>query len=100
MTWASTVCAGVRAAIATLEFSRNSDAILLVAVDSRVRQLVCFRKGDPIAITGRLIVNSKTKRPAVLIDVAGEWKMAVNRPGFQYDEDRADKSMKEVLEVF
>jgi len=90
---------GVRTAITSLEFSRNSGPILLCAAESRVRQLAEFRKGDAIAITGRLIVNPKTRRPAVLIDVAGPWKMAVNRRVFQYEEDRADKSMKEVLEM-
>lgn len=90
---------GVRTAIASLEFSRNSNPILLVAVDARIRQLAEFRKGDAVAITGRLIVQPQTKRPLVLIDVAGRWKLAVNRPAFEYDQDKADKATREVIEV-
>ncbi len=90
---------GVRTAITSLEFSKNSTPILLVAVDARIRQLAEFRKGSAVAITGRLVINPKTRQPAVLIDVAGPWKMAVNRRIFQYDDDRADKAMKEVIEV-
>lgn len=83
-------------ATASLSFSRSSDPVFLIAVDARVRQLTEFRRGDPVAITGRLVVYPRTQKFVILLDVAGRWKMATNRPAFDYDTNLADKTMREI----
>jgi len=91
---------GMRSAITSLDFSRNCEAIVVVAVEARIRQICAFRKGDAVVVSGRLAINPKTHRAALVVDVAGVWKIA-NRPGspFQFDPDKADRSTKEILEV-
>jgi len=90
---------GMRSAITSLDFSRNCEAIAVVAVEARIRQICAFRKGDAVAITGRLAINPRTHRAALVVDVAGHWKVATNKTAFEYDPDRADKTTREVLDV-
>lgn len=60
--------------IAFLELNAKGDTVRLIALGARERQLSIFSKGDPIAITGRLLSNSSDV--GVLIDVAGPWHEA------------------------
>lgn len=83
-------------AVASLQFSRSSEAVSIVAVAARVRQIVDFRKGDAIAITGRLSIYPGTQRFVILLDVAGKWTLAPSRRGFEYDADKANRAMREI----
>jgi hypothetical protein len=83
-------------AVASLQFARGSDPVFLIACDSRVRQIVDFRKGDPIAITGRIALYPGTQRFVILLDIAGPWKPATDRAGFDYDPTRADRTLREI----
>jgi hypothetical protein len=83
-------------AVASLQFARGSDPVFLVAVDARVRQIVDFRKGDPIAITGRLSIYPGTQQFVILLDIAGKWTPVTDRAGFDYDPARSDRTLREI----
>ncbi len=84
---------GVPIASARLAFSRR-DSIVLVAVDSRTRQLTAFRKGSHIRVIGRLAVYKESF--LILVDEIGVWLAAKSREKFAYDESKAQRSIREI----
>jgi hypothetical protein len=84
---------GLQMAVASLRFAKTSSPVFLVAVGERVRQIDNFRRGDPVAITGKLTVDPTTNQFIILIDVAGPWKMAPDHSGFKYDGAKAGQSV-------
>jgi len=83
---------GGQMASALLKFAKTSSPVFVVAVAERVRQIIDFRKGDAIAITGKLALDPMTNRFVILLDVCGVWKMAADRPEFKYDNAKDDQS--------
>jgi hypothetical protein len=88
---------GVRVASARLQFNREGESILVVAVDARTRQLTVFSKGEHVRVIGRLAVYGEVF--AVLVDECGRWASA-NRGKFAYDESKAQRSIREAGQDF
>ena len=84
---------GVQVASARLQFNRERDSILVVAVHARTRQLTIFSKGDRVRVIGRLVVHGDAF--VVLVDECGRWAEA-NRGSFPYDESKAQRSSREI----
>jgi hypothetical protein len=82
---------------ARLQFNREHDEILLLAVGARARQLEPFDSGDPIRVIGRL--TRFQDGFAVLVDECGAWATA-NRGRFPYDETKSQRSIREVEQDF
>jgi len=86
-------------AVASLQFSKTSKDVFLLAIGERVRQLSEFRRGDAVAITGRLTVDQTTNQFVILIDVAGPWAIAKDRAGFEFDPTRTDRTMHDFFKA-
>jgi hypothetical protein len=88
---------GVPIASARLAFSRH-DSIVLVASDSRTRQLTAFRKGDHVRAIGRLAAHKESF--VIVVDECGTWLAAKGRAKFAYDETKADRTVREIGQDF
>jgi hypothetical protein len=88
-----TAGSGVRVASARLQFNRELDSILVVAVDARTRQLTLFSKGDHVRVIGRLAVYREMF--VVLVDECGRWATA-SRGRFPYDESKSQRTIREI----
>jgi hypothetical protein len=86
---------GGQLAAASLKFAKTSSPVFVVAVGERVRQLSGFRSGDAVAVTGKLTVDPTTNQFVIIVEVAGEWRMGTDRPGFKYDHAKDDQSAAE-----
>ena len=88
---------GVPIASARLVFSRQK-SIVLVAVDSRTRQLTAFRKGSHIRCIGRIAAHKESF--VIVVDECGTWLAAKSQEKFAYDEGKADRTIREVGQDF
>jgi hypothetical protein len=88
---------GVPLATAKLAFSRHN-SIVLVAVDSRTRQLTAFRKGSHIRCIGRITPHKDSF--VIMVDECGIWLAAKTQEKFAYDEGKADRTIREVGQDF
>lgn len=78
---------------ASLEFSPQGHAILVVAAGPRVRELQPFDTGDHVRIIGRLVVFRDGF--AVLVDEAARWA-AAHTNKFSHDPAKADRTIREI----
>ena len=82
---------------ASLEFSPEGHAILLVAAGLRARALQPFDSGDAVRVTGRLAVYRDGY--VILVNEAIHWAITRNPKKFAFDPEKARASREKINEI-